>query len=134
MKKKTLSLGVIAILIIMLFALTGCGDNNSKNGKKEYTEAMMELRNYTVGVLNGKTVGEILDVALEDATWEENTNYSISSGAVIVEGKDKNSGDEVEIVWLTSVESGRVGFEKMTKGSEKIGYSAFLTYLQDYID
>ena len=33
MKKKILSLGVIAILIIMLFALTGCGNNNQDNEK-----------------------------------------------------------------------------------------------------
>lgn len=134
MKKKILSLGVIAVLVVMLISLTGCGNNEGEKKQQEYTEAMIELRNYTVGVLDGKTVGEILDIALEDAIWEENTNYSIMSGAVIVKGKDKNSGDEVELIWLTKVESGRVGFEEMTKGDEKIGYSAFLTYLQGYID
>lgn len=133
MKKKILSLGVIAVLIAMLFTLTGCGDKKNEKKQQEYTEAMMEVRNRTAGILKGKTIGEILDVALEDATWKEDTDYSILSGAIIVKGKDKKSGDEVELIWLTTVDSTETGFEKMTKGNERIGYSAFLSYLCDYI-
>lgn len=134
MKKKILCLGVIAALIAILFTLTGCGDKKNEKKQQEYTEAMMEVRNRAPGILNGKTIGEILDVALEDATWRKDTDYSILSGAVIVNGKDKKSGDEVELIWLTTVDSTESGFEKMTKGNERIGYSAFLDYLRDYIN
>lgn len=128
MKNKILGVGITITLIIILLVLTGCGNSGSKN----YSEDIQNIRNQTVGLLNGKTFGEILDVALENAKWSENDNYSLQSGAVIVKGKDKNSGEEVEIVWLKKAEVASSNFEKMTKAGQEIGYSGFLSYLQDY--
>lgn len=130
MKNKILGVGITIALIIMLLVLTGCDNSESKN----YSEDIQNIRNQTVGLLNGKTFGAILDVALENAKWSENDNYSLKSGAVMVKGKDKNSGDEVEIIWLKKADEASSNFEKMTKGGEEIGYSQFLSYLQDYED
>ena len=131
--KKILRLGCIAILAIMLITLTGCGKDDSASSKS-YSEDIQNIRNQTVGLLNGKTFGEILDVALEDAKWSEDNNYSLTSGAVIVQGKDKESGENIKITWLKKAEEASSNFESMTKGNEEMGYSQFLSYLQDYED
>lgn len=130
MKQKILTMGCTILLTIMLITLTGCGNSNNKN----YSEDIQNVRNQTVGILNDKTFGAILDVALENEKWSENDNYSLKGGAVIVKGKDKNSGDDVEIVWLKKAKEASSNFEKMTKGGEEIGYSQFLSYLQEYED
>lgn len=130
MKQKILTVGCAILLAIMLITLTGCGGAGSTN----YSEDIQTIRNQTVGLLNGKTFGAILDVALENAKWSEDDSYSLTSGAVKVEGKDKESGEDVEIIWLKEAQEAGSNFEKMTKGGEEIGYSEFLSYLQDYED
>ena len=130
MKRKILTIGCVILLAVMLITLTGCGNSENEN----YSEDIQNIRNQTVGLLNGKTFGAILDVALENAKWSEDDSYSLTSGAVKVEGKDKESGEDVEIIWLKEAQEAGSNFEKMTKGGEEIGYSAFLSYLQDYED
>lgn len=130
MKRKILTIGCVILLAVMLITLTGCGNSENEN----YSEDIQNIRNQTVGLLNGKTFGAILDVALENSKWSENDNYSLTSGAVIVKGKDKNSGEDIEITWLKKAEEASSNFEKMTKGGEEIGYSQFLSYLQEYED
>jgi hypothetical protein len=139
MKKKILGIGIVAILISMLVVLTGCGsetkNNKQKNNEPEYTDAIIEFRNSAVGALGDETFGSLLDKALENAKWTENEDYSfVDGGAIIITGNDKNTGDNVELIWLTKPVSGENGFEKMTKGNEDIGYSAFLSYLLEYED
>lgn len=128
-----ITISCILILTIILITLTGCGKNDSESNKN-YSEDIQNIRNQTVGLLEGKTFGDILDVALEDAKWSEDDSYSLTSGAVIVEGKDKETGENIEIIWLKKAETASSNFEKMTKGDEEIGYSQFLSYLQDYAE
>ena len=67
MKQKILTMGCTILLTIMLITLTGCGNSNNKN----YSEDIQNVRNQTVGILNDKTFGAILDVALENEKWSE---------------------------------------------------------------
>ena len=89
MYKKIL---LIALCGALLFGITGCGSNKTK-----YTENMEDMRNITIGYLENNHLGELLDKAIEDASWEEDENYSSTSGAIIVTGKDKNTKDSVEL-------------------------------------
>ena len=61
--KRTLKLTCILILTIILITLTGCGKNDSESNKN-YSEDIQNIRNQTVGLLEGKTFGDILDVGL----------------------------------------------------------------------
>lgn len=124
MYKKIL---LIALCGALLFGITGCGSNKTK-----YTENMEDMRNITIGYLENNHLGELLDKAIEDASWEEDENYSSTSGAIIVTGKDKNTKDSVELVWLISPESGENGFESLKIDGTNKSYSEFLEYLKDY--
>ena len=112
---------------VLLFGVTGCGSNEPK-----YTENMEEMRNITIGYLENNHLGELLDKAIEDASWEEDEKYSSTSGAIIVTGKDKNTKDSVELIWLTSPESGENGFESLKIDGTNKSYSEFLEYLKEY--
>ncbi len=126
MMKKIILL-TMAVFVILL-GITGCGGADSKN----YSEDIQKIRNQTVGILQGKTFGDILDVALEDAEWSDDDNYSIESGAVMVTGKDVETGQQIEIIWLKKAKVASSNFEKMTKDGKSVGYSQFLSYLRSY--
>ena len=138
MKKRILNVLLIIVLLLgALLALTACGNeenSSSSNSKKvEYTEGMMNLRNFDPLILEEHTAGELLDIALKNAKWEEDEKYSIDYTAVIVTGEDNKTGEKVEIIWNAEEESG-TGFIKMTVGDEEYGYSQFLSYLGEYIE
>lgn len=124
---KKIILLTMAVFVILL-GITGCGGADSKN----YSEDIQKIRNQTVGILQGKTFGDILDVALEDAEWSDDDNYSIESGAVMVTGKDVETGQQIEIIWLKKAKVASSNFEKMTKDGKSVGYSQFLSYLRSY--
>lgn len=111
----------------MLFSMTGCGKKST-----DYTSAIEEMRSYRIGYLENQTLGELLDIAIQDAKWVEDKDYSITSGAIVVTGKDKDTKDKVELIWLTNPDSAENGFESMTKNNSKLSYSEFLEYLKDY--
>ena len=98
----------------------------------KYTDNMEEMRSITIGYLGDNTLGELLDNAIEDASWEEEDNYSSTSGAIIVTGKDKNTKDSIELVWLTNPDSAENGFESLKIDDIDRSYSEFLEYLKDY--
>ena len=128
MKRKLLSILLIGVMVI---GLTGCG-------KKvfEYTENMKEMRSYTAGYIDNKTIGEVLDVAIVDAEWSETEKQGATvSGRIFVKGKDKKSGNNVELIWKTSLDMyDDNGFESFTKDGEELTYGQFLDYLKDYVD
>lgn len=124
MRKKIL---FVVLCGVLLFGIAGCGSNNAK-----YTDNMEEMRSITIGYLGDNTLGELLDKAIEGASWKEDENYSSTSGAIIITGKDKNTKDSVELVWLTSSESGENGFESLKIDGTNKSYSEFLEYLKDY--
>ena len=130
MKKRILSLGVVVILIVMLVILTGCGKKTV-----EYTENMKKMREYSAGYIDNKSIGEILDVAVVDADWQETAKEGATkSGKIIVKGKDKKTNVDIEIAWLTTkgiYEDN--GFDSFTKNGEKLTYGDFLDYLKDYV-
>lgn len=130
MKNKILSLGVVVILIVMLVTLTGCGKKTV-----EYTENMKKMREYTAGYIDNKSIGEILDIAIVDADWQETAKEGATkSGKIIVKGKDKKTNDDIELVWLTT--KGMYednGFDSFTKNGEKLTYGDFLDYLKNYV-
>lgn len=130
MKKRILSLGVVVILIVMLVILTGCGKKTV-----EYTENMKKMREYSAGYIDNKSIGEILDVAVVEADWQETAKEGATkSGKIIVKGKDKKTNVDIEIAWLTTkgiYEDN--GFDSFTKNGEKLTYGDFLDYLKDYV-
>ena len=131
MKKKVL---LIFICVFGLFTLVGCG--NEKEKLVEYTENMKEMRSYTAGYIDNKTIGEILDVAIVNADWQETAKQGATkSGKIIVKGKDKKTNDEVELTWLTTKNMYEDnGFDTFTKNGEKLTYGDFLDYLKEYVD
>lgn len=130
MKKKVL---FIFICVLGLFAITGCGNEKKKN--IEYTDNMKEMRSYTAGYIDNKTIGEILDIAVVNADWKETSKEGATkSGKIIVMGKDKKTGVNIELTWLTT--KGMYednGFDSFTKNGEKLTYGDFLDYLKDYV-
>lgn len=124
MTKKIL---LVMLCGVLLFGITGCGASN-----KKYTDNMENMRSITIGYLDNDTLGELLDKAIEDASWEEDENFSLASGAIIVTGKDKNTKDNVELIWLTNPESAANGFESLKIDDTNRNYSEFLEYLKDY--
>jgi ABC-type oligopeptide transport system substrate-binding subunit len=138
MKKNIVYIAIILMVLAgTMLTLTGCGDSKETketNKKVEYTEGMMNLRNFDPAVLDGHTTGELLDKSLKNANWKEDEKYSYYDGAaVIVTGKDQKTDKDVKIVWLSSKEDAS-GFQTMTLGDEELGYSSFLSYLMDYIE
>ncbi len=129
MKKRLI---LVFICMIGLLGLTGCGNEKTI----EYTENMKEMRSYTAGYIDNKTIGEILDVAIVNADWQETAKQGATkSGKIIVKGKDKKTNDEVELTWLTTKSMYEDnGFDTFTKNGEKLTYGDFLDYLKEYVD
>lgn len=129
MKKRLI---VVFICMIGLLGLTGCGNQKTI----EYTENMKEMRSYTAGYIDNKTIGEILDVAIVNADWQETAKQGATkSGKIIVKGKDKKTNEEVELTWLTTKSMYEDnGFDTFTKNGEKLTYGDFLDYLKEYVD
>lgn len=118
-------------IIVMITCLTGCGENK----KQEYTENMKEMRSYTAGYIDNKSLGEVLDIAITDANWQETSKQGATkSGKIIVKGKDKNTKEDVELVWKTTLDMYESnGFVSFTKNEENLTYGEFLDYLKSYI-
>lgn len=129
MKKRLI---LVFICMIGLLGLTGCGNEKTI----EYTENMKEMRSYTAGYIDNKTIGEILDVAIVNADWQETAKQGATkSGKIIVKGKDKKTNDEVELTWLTTKSMYEDnGFDTFTKNGKKLTYGDFLDYLKEYVD
>lgn len=129
MKKRLI---LVFICMIGLLGLTGCGNQKTI----EYTENMKEMRSYTAGYIDNKTIGEILDVAIVNVDWQETAKQGATkSGKIIVKGKDKKTNEEVELTWLTTKSMYEDnGFDTFTKNGEKLTYGDFLDYLKEYVD
>ena len=125
-------------LILVFICMIGLLGLTEKKKKKtiEYTENMKEMRSYTAGYIDNKTIGEILDVAIVNADWQETAKQGATkSGKIIVKGKDKKTNDEVELTWLTTKSMYEDnGFDTFTKNGEKLTYGDFLDYLKEYVD
>ena len=129
MKKRLI---LVFICMIGLLGLTGCGNKKTI----EYTENMKEMRSYTAGYIDNKTIGEILDIAIVNADWQETAKQGATkSGKIIVKVKYKKTNDEVELTWLTTKNMYEDnGFDTFTKNGEKLTYGDFLDYLKEYVD
>ncbi len=129
MKKKLI---LVFICMIGLLGITGCGSKKTI----EYTDNMKEMRSYTAGYIDNKTIGEILDVAIVNADWQETAKQGATkSGKIVVKGKDKKTNEEVELTWLTTKSMYEDnGFDTFTKNGEKLTYGDFLDYLKEYVD
>lgn len=138
MKKKILSIVIIMVLGLMLITLTGCGDKNKDN----YSEAMNEIRNTKFSALGDFTIGEYIDFALQDAKWTEDNNYSgdRGTGAIKVVGKDKDTGNEVEILWIQEIKNGSekesnidyIVIDGKKEDNDAMAYSKYIQYLSKY--
>lgn len=129
MKKRLI---LVFICMIGLLGLTGCGNQKTI----EYTENMKEMRSYTAGYIDNKTIGEILDVAIVNVDWQETAKQGATKSVkIIVKGKDKKTNEEVELTWLTTKSMYEDnGFDTFTKNGEKLTYGDFLDYLKEYVD
>lgn len=118
MKKKILIIGIVAILISILFILTGCGENSKESSKEaeveEYSELIVAVRENTTS--KGHKIGDIIDYAIEDGKWEEEYYGSSIERYVKVTGTDKETGDEIVIAWNVTMSK---------NGVEKIEYAYF---------
>ena len=85
--KKLFSILLIGVLSLTLM---GCGSNGGNNSKFEFTEAMIEQRNHTIGLLGSHTVGEYLDYCVLDQKWSEDDSYIATDGS----GEGTDQGDE----------------------------------------
>lgn len=91
MKKKILSLGLIAVLIIMLFALTGCGNKESNTNTNIQKENLNEdtISTNTTGI-EIKEVIEKFDNGLALVEDKNQYQYVIDeSGKVVYENENK---------------------------------------------
>ena len=137
MKKFFKILLIIVFMIGILIGLTGCGDTQNSNFFSKmkqitYTKGMMNLRNFSPLILDGHSTGELLDKALKNSKWKEDTKYNSNYTAVIVTGKDRKTGSRITIVWKAHEESG-LGFVSMKEDNKEKGYTYFISYLMDYI-
>lgn len=125
---------ILSILLIVFFALniTGCGVEK----KQEFTDNMKEMRSYSAGYIDNKTLGEVLDIAINDAKWEEVASQGATkSGKIIVTGKDKNTNKEVKLTWKTTKDMYEDnGFLSFIKDGENLTYGDFLDYLKSYVE
>lgn len=91
MKKKILSLGIIAVLIVMLFALTGCGNKENNTNTNVQKENLNEdiISTNTTGI-EIKEVIEKFDNGLALVEDENKYQYVIDeTGNVIYENENK---------------------------------------------
>ena len=75
--KNKIILGLV--VIITMFSLTGCGKKTI-----EYTENMKDMRSYTAGYIDNKTLGELLDIAIIDADWQETAKQGATKSGKII--------------------------------------------------
>ena len=139
MKKGNIILKTIGLLLVMVIFITGCGNNNTQ---EDYTEAMEEIRNTKFVILGDYTIGEYLDCALTDAKWTEEDNYTgdRGKGAVKVVGKDKNTGESIEILWVKEMTNGLknesnidyIIIDGEKTDSDAMAYTKYIQYLQKY--
>ena len=133
--KKLFSVLLIGILSLTLI---GCGNKSASNeeSKFEFTEAMIEQRNHNIGLLGSHTVGEYLDYCVLDQKWSEDDSYITSdgNGAIILTGKDKKTGNKIEVRWYKKLTCGGClsNVYKFKNGDEEGGYQQYLSYLADY--
>lgn len=139
MKKKIL---LFILCGAMVFTLVGCG--NSTNGSsKKYTDAMNKIRNTKFEMLGEDyNVGNYIDYAIPNAKWSEDDNYvgDRGTGAVKVVGNDKNTGNEVEIVWIKNIENGvkressidYIVLNGVKEDDDAMAYSNYILYLENY--
>lgn len=103
MKKKLLGLGILVTLLIMLFVLTGCGDE--KTDESDYISEIKNMHFTCDGswydsyksITENYTVGELMESQLKDAKWSEETvNYQ---SCVVVEGTDVDNGKTYKVIF-----------------------------------
>ena len=139
MKRKLLSILLIGVLFI---GLTGCGNSSNKSSNK-YTDAMNKIRNTKFEMLGEEyNVGNYIDYAIPNAKWSEDDNYvgDRGNGAVKVVGNDKNTGNEVEIVWIKNIENGikressidYIIINGVKEDDDAMAYSNYILYLENY--
>lgn len=129
MKKKILGLGIIAVLIVMLFSLTGCGKEEKINN--EYQEYIDAIRNAKASAYYGEhTLGELFDNALDSSSWDRYTK-EVAGGTkkilISVKGTNKFENDkEVEVVYQVDKETLEYKYYKMFVNNETDGGLATL--------
>ena len=118
MKKKILSLGIVAVLIIMLVVLTGCGENTTQNnGEQGTAEEVTE-----VGKLDLEVQG-IWDFSEGLAKVKINDKYGFinTKGEIVIEAKYESASDFSEglaVVGIPDTEKESTQYYK----PEKYGY------------
>lgn len=135
-------LGIIVLLIMVIICCCGCSRDKSfdynitKNvvTSNQYSENIQKIRAIVIENATDKSIGEILDNLLVDCSWSEHESYSskTAKGCIQVSGKDKKSGEDVNIVWGIEMvnPNEKNHFEKMSKGRDKfLDYEYFKTYI-----
>ena len=125
MKKKILSVSIIiALLMSMLVMLTGCGSDTAQYDENgEYAQYIEKIRNTkSVTKYGMHTYGELFDAILKKSKLDHYSNYlgNGSEVAISVTGENKNTGDEIEFVFVTRTNSDTVKFESGTKNGESV--------------
>ena len=125
MKKKILSESIIIILLMsMLVMLTGCGSDTAQYDKNgEYAQYIEKIRNTQSTTMYGMhTYGELFDTILKNSKWDHYSGYfgNTRDIAISVTGENKNTGDDIEFVFVTRTNSDTVGFESGTKNGESV--------------
>lgn len=102
-------LGII-LGVLLVFTVTGCGDNKSKvKINKEYQKYIDLIRNdKAASYIGDYTLGELFDNALKDSNWDE-YKKELADGTkkilISVTGKDKfNDNKLTEVVYEVNTE------------------------------
>ena len=138
-------LGIVIFLVAFTICCSGCskGENNDHGltdnvtTLEQYSENVQKTRAIVVEDISNRSIGEILDNALIDCSWSEYQDYlsKTAKGCVQVSGKDKKSGEDVNIIWgIEMVDQNEQNhFENMSKGREIfLDYECFKTYISEY--
>ena len=127
---------LIFILIATVFTLTGCGDDEGgSSGKKSksYSEKIKAVRDCESNT-TGQKYGDTLDYALKDYEWTEDVR-SVYTTYVTVTGKDKESGEKIEITWEVTDPGGNdynISFYSFTRDGEKKDAFSASAYVREY--
>ena len=156
MKKKILNIGIISILVIaILFCLTACGDEDSKNSKNEKSSnsGVEDVIEAYYDALNNKDASELvslldidalenvlgddlLEDILNDEDYEDYDEYleyveeQIDKKVVIYTGKLKATGD-LDLDELDDLDGKDVIYLTKEDGEYKI---VFTLYTEDLIE
>lgn len=136
---KIIKLFFIAITLFTF--TTGCG--NSNEDSKKYSDSINGIRNAKFEILGEDyNIGQYIDYALTDAKWSEDDKYvgDRGNGAIKVVGKDKKTGNDVEIVWIKNIENASKRESKIDyivlNGSKEdddaMAFSNYIQYLETY--